>query len=372
MSENENRSTFEKQPNNFLKKVKSTFSKAKMSRYIGLLAVIVATVVLSLWQVGWNPEKIGWETFFANTSLLLFLGIYGIFFGENEGHNLFKNMITGVYQTTRDAFLNVVDKITEKSYTDALPDYITWRYQKDYENECEMKLLAVRLFDKTILDLSDEQIEELRRHPIEVGTDKHYSRISEEQYKVISDIRSGRVFVDYIEDYNFYLVEENSSSEQMVTRVKRTNKRKEKISWQQRLTRVLMIGIVAFILAGFFRKVAENGGDPNVEAEAQFQAIRDLVSRISCLVVSIASGFNTARLLNMEDVFVLKYKTSYDEVFYCCMENKTFIPINYQEKAKAEFEKFKKEEEEAKNNVITPEIANSVTSVTMIEDKTIY
>ena len=350
------------QPNTFLKKAKATFSKAKLSRYIGLFGVIIATIVLSLFQVGWNPSKIGWEVFFANTALLLFLGVYGIFFGENEGNNLFKNMITGVFQTTRDAFLEIVNSITTKGYTDALPDYIIWRYQKDYENECKLKLLAVRLFDKTILELSDAQIEELRQHPIEIDENTHYSRISQEQYEVIKQIRDGKVFLDYIDDYNFYLVEENNDSEQMVTRVKKTNKRKEKISWQQRITRVLMIVIVAVIVAGFFKKVSETGEGAN---DAKFQAIRDLVSRISCLVVSIASGFNTARLLNLEDVFVLKYKTAYNKVFYCSMENGTFVPTNYQDKAKAEFEKYKKDEKEAIKNVVEPEIV-------MIEDKTIY
>ena len=356
--------------NSFLKKAKSTFSKAKLSRYLGLLGVIVATVVLSLYQVGWNPNKIGWEVFFANTALLLFLGVYGIFFGENEGNNLFKNLITGIYQTARDAFLDIVDQIIGKSYTDALPDYIIWRYQKDYENECKIRLLSVRIFDQSILNLSDDKLEELRRHPIEIDENTHYSRLSEEQYTVIKDIRDGRVFVDYIDDYNFYLVEDNGDSEQMVTRVKRTNKRKEKISWQQRITRILTIAIVAFIIAGFFRKVA-SGETPEAEAEAKFQAIRDLVSRISCLVVSIASGFNTARLLNLEDVFVLKYKTSYNKVFYCCMENKTFMPVNYQDKAKADFEKFKKEEEEARKNVVIPDIVEEP-NIAMIEDKTIY
>lgn len=359
--EEETKST---KPYGFLKKAKSTFSKAKLSRYLGLFGVIVATVVLSLFQVGWNPAKIGWEVFFANTAFLLFLGIYGIFFGENEGTNLFKNMITGVFQSTRDAFLDIVNKITEKSYTDALPDYITWRYQKDYDNECKLRLLAVRIFDSSVLDLSDEQLEELRHHPIEIDKNTHYSKLSDEQYETIREIRDGKVFIDYIDDYNFYLVEENNSDEQMATRVKKSNKRKERISWQQRISRVVMIVVVAVIVAGFFKQVS--GGTADEIEEARFQAIRDLVSRVSCLVVSIASGFNTARLLNLEDVFVLKYKTAYNKVFYCCMENKTFVPINYQEKAKNDFEKYQKERQEAIANVVQPEVENGVK---MIEEK---
>ncbi len=357
-------------------KSKFTFSKAKVRRYVVLCVGVVATVVVSLFQVGWNPSKIGWEVFFANTALLLFLGIYGIFFGENEGNNLFKNIITGVYQTARDTFLDVVEEIIALNFADALPDYISWRYQKDYENECKMRLLSVRIFDTSILDLQDEQIEMLRDRPLKISDKIYYSKLSEEQYEVVQDIRCGRVFVDYIDDYNYFLNDEESGKEQQATRAKNANKRKEKISWQQRITRVLMIAIVAFIIAGFFKKVADGGaggGDPVAEAEAKFQAIRDLVSRICCLVVSIASGFNTARLLNLEDVFVLKYKTSYDKVFLCSMKNGTFKPVDYKAKAKADYEQYEKEEEEAKKNVVTPVVEEpEENKVPMLEDKTIY
>lgn len=346
----------------FLKNAKSVFNKAKLSRYLGLIFVVIATITLSLWQVGWSPDKIGWDKFFANTSLLLFLGIYGLFFGENEGSSLFKNLVTGIYQAVRDKFFDVVDKIKAKGYVDALPDYIVWRYQKDYESTCKMKMLSVRLFDPEIANLSIEQIEELREHPIKISDDKCFSKISEEQYEVIIAIKTGKVFVDYIDDYNFYLVEDGSDGEQLVTRVKRTNIRKQKISWQQRLSRIFMIILLAAILAGFFIdlpqaiQTAEMTAEEIAAAEyaaklARIQAAKDLSSRISTLAVSISSGINTSRLLNLEDVFVLKYKISYDTTFMGCMESGTFKRIDYKEKAKIDYEQYEKEV----NNVVEPE-----------------
>lgn len=345
----------------FKEEAKSYFNKAKLSRYLGLIAVIVATVVLSLYQMGWDPARIGWQSFIANTSLLVFLGVYGIFFGENEGKSLFKSLATGLYQATREAFLEIVDLITEKSYTDALPDYITWRYQKDYENTCKMKMLSVRAFDKTVLDLTDEEIEQLHVKPLKImieGKEHYYSKLSDKQYQVIKDIRDGNVFVDYIDDYNFFLVEADAEGKQLATQVKESESKKSKISWQQRLSRIIMIVLMAAIVAGFFIKYTESGGDPVAEAEAKWQAIRDLLSRISCLIVSIASGFNTARLLNQVDVFVLKYKTSYDKTFYCCMENKTFTPTDYQTKAEQEFNDYQEKERKAAEAVVTPEVIN--------------
>jgi len=353
--EQQNASKEQQTPSTFWFKAKQALNKAQTSRYIGLLGVLVATVVISLYSVGWDPNKIGWSVFIANVALLLFLGIYGLFFGEGEGTNFFKKSITGAYQATRDLFLKVVDLIQKKNYTDALPDYIVWRYEQDYKNTCKMKMLSVRLFDHTVLDLSDEQIEELRHHPIKINDNKYYSMISQKQYEVIQQIKNGEVFVDYIDDYNFFLNDESTDGEQQATRVKNTNKRKEKITWKQRLSRILMIVVVALIVAGFIKEMHGGGTE-----EAHQEAIRNLISRLSTLVVSIASGINTARLLNLEDIFVLKFKTSYNSVFLTCMENGSFAPMNVDEKAKKDYEEYEKKEKEAAAKVIIPEVIDDL------------
>ncbi len=339
----------QQEPKTFLQKAKSAFNRAKMSRYLGFVTVVAATVVISLYQVGWDPWRIGWQTYIANTSLLLFLGIYGLFFGESEGGNLYKTLVTGLYQAVKVEFLDKADETVDKGYADALPDYIVWRYQKDYEAACKMKLMSVRVFKPSICDLTDEELEHLRHAPLEVSETEHYSQLSEEQYKAIMGVRGGRVFVDYIDDYAFYLNESNTDGEQQVTRVKNTPKRKEKIAWKQRLTRVLMILIVSLIIAGFFKQAWEGDNET---------APRDLLSRLSTLVVSVASGVNTARLINMEDVFVLRYKTSYLNVFLASMGNGTFKPVDQEEKAKREYEEYKKRQEEAEKAVVEPEPAH--------------
>ncbi len=334
------------EPKTFLQKAKSAFNRAKMSRYLGFATVIVATTVISLYQVGWDPWRIGWETYVANTALLLFLGIYGLFFGEGEGGNLYKSMLTGMYQSAKIEFLDMADETVDKGYADALPDYIVWRYQRDYEAACKMTLMSVRVFKPSVCDLTQEQIETLRHAPLELSETEHYSQLSEEQYKAVMDVREGRVFVDYIDDYAFYLNESGTDGEQQVTRVKNTPRRKEKIAWKQRLSRVLMILVVSLILAGFFKQAWEGENDT---------ATRDLLSRLSTLIVSVASGINTARLLNMEDVFVLRYKSSYLSVFLSCMRNGAFKPVDQEEKAKREYEEFQKRKREAAESVVVPE-----------------
>lgn len=338
----------------FWQKTKAIVNKAKLVRYLSLIAVVVVTVVLSFYNVGWDPKRIGWSSFIANTALLLFLGIYGLFFGETEGGSMFKSAITGAYQKAKMAFLDIVDLINKKSYVDALPDYISWRYQKDYQSVCHMKLISVRLFDDSVVNLTDEQLDQLTKEPLKIDENTYYSQLSAEQYKVIRDIKDGKIFVDYIDDYNFYIVEEANDGEQQVTKVKRTNARKEKISWKQRLSRVLMIIVVAVIVAGFFKETISGGDGGSATQEPTSQ----LASRLSTLIVSIASGLNIARLLNMEDIFVLNYKTSYNTVFYYCMENKTFTPINYKDKAKEEYEAYRKKKEEKDKRLIIPEIVD--------------
>lgn len=343
--------------NSLLQKAKSAFTKAKLSRYLSFLFVLGAVVVYSLWDVGWKPENIGWSKFAGNVSLLIFLGVYGIFFGENEGSNFFRTYIKGLYQACITKFRGAIRKIVDKNYIDALPDYIPWRYQKDYQSACKMKLLSVRVYDETILDLDYSELNELRYNPIKKG-DNYYSKLSEEQYQVVSDIKNGKVFVDYFDDYNFYLMEDNQNGEeQAATRVKNTPKRKEKISWQQRLSRIALIFIFALIIAGFYRNIQDPSTiTEEVLKEQQQEAIRTLFSRIATLLVSITTGINTARLLNLEDCFVIKYKTSYLEVFFSCLENKSFVLLDYKSKAKEDYDKYLKEEEEERKKVIIAEV----------------
>ena len=321
----------------FKEKAKMAFNRANASRYLGFAGVVTATVVISLYQVGWNPWLIGWQTFIANTMILLFLGTYGIFFGESEGGSFFKKLITGLYQKIKYKFEYWVDKITKEGYIDTFPDYITWRYQKDCDHIYHMKLLSVRLFDDAILNLTKEQIEELKKHPLEVNGHP-FSKISDEQYAAIMDIIEGRVFVDYIDDYNFYIMETANDGVQQVTKVKQTDKRKEKISWKQRISRILMIAIVALIFAGFFKQPYGDGSAADQTSV--------LFSRLTVLLGSIASGINTARLLNLEDIYVLEYKVSYDKVMYYSIKNKSFVPVNYLEKAREDVDAYNRSLEE--------------------------
>jgi len=326
----------------FKEKAKMAFNRANASRYLGFAGVVTATVVISLYQVGWNPWLIGWQTFIANTMILLFLGTYGIFFGESEGGSFFKKLITGLYQKIKYKFEYWVDKITKEGYIDTFPDYITWRYQKDCDHIYHMKLLSVRLFDDAILNLTKEQIEELKKHPLEVNGHP-FSKISDEQYAAIMDIIEGRVFVDYIDDYNFYIMETANDGVQQVTKVKQTDKRKEKISWKQRISRILMIAIVALIFAGFFKQPYGDGSAADQTSV--------LFSRLTVLLGSIASGINTARLLNLEDIYVLEYKVSYDKVMYYSIKNKSFVPVNYLEKAREDVDAYNRSLEEEQDHV---------------------
>lgn len=326
----------------FKEKAKMAFNRANASRYLGFVGVVTATVVISLYQVGWNPWLIGWQTFIANTMILLFLGTYGIFFGESEGGSFFKKMITGLYQKVKYKFEYWVDRITREGYIDTFPDYITWRYQKDCDHIYHMKLLSVRIFDDAVLDLTKEQIEELKKHPMEVNGHP-FSMISDEQYAAIMDIIEGRVFVDYIDDYNFYIMETANDGIQQVTKVKQTDKRKEKISWKQRISRILMIAIVALIFAGFFKQPYGDGSAADQTSV--------LFSRLTVLLGSIASGINTARLLNLEDIYVLEYKVSYDKVMYYSIKNKSFVPVNYLEKAREDVDAYNRSLEEEQDHV---------------------
>lgn len=326
---------------NFKKNVKAIFNRVKVTNFLSLMVIIGMIIVFSLWSIGWDPSKIGWEVFIVNLAFLLFLGVYGLFFGESTGGNFYRTLITGAYQAAREIFLTWVDKIIAKGYGDSLPEYITWRYQKDYTAECNRKLLSVRLFNTRILELSEAEIEKLHIEPIEKHWSdnspypnkiEHFSRLSDSQYTLVKSILNGEVDIDYIDDYNFFLMDSKNGYGSLVTRIKGTEKRKLSITWQQRLSKIALITLFAVIGAGVAIDQATGQGGA--------QTFLNLMQRLSVLTTSIICGFNTARILNQEDIEVFKYKSSYLSVFFSSMENKQFVPIDYEEKAKLEYEKF--------------------------------
>lgn len=341
----------------FKRYLKSIFNRVKLSNFISLIAILAMIIAFSIWSVGWDPKQIGWSIFAVNLAFLLFLGVYGLFFGETTGTNFFKTLITGAYQNARELWIIVRDKITDKGYSHHLPEYMVWRYQKDYEAECKRRLSSLRIFNKRVLDLSEDEIEQLHKEPIEKKWSadspypnkiEHFSRLSDEQYQLVKDIISGKVNIDYIEDYNFYLVDSNSTEEQFVTQIKNAEKTKMKILWKQRFSKLLLIALFAIIGAGI--AIDKANGQTNS------QTIINLIQRISVLVTSIICGFNTARLMNKEDVKVLNYKTSYLTVFFSSVENKEYTPLDYEEKAKREYEKNERVKQEFINSIVDPEI----------------
>lgn len=337
--------------NNFKKNLKTIFNRIKLTNFLSLLIVVGMIVILSLWSIGWDPTKIGWKVFLVNLAFLLFLGIYGIFFGETTGGNFYKTLVTGAYQANREIFLDWIDKILSKGYSDSLPEYITWRYQKDYNSEVKKRLLSVRIFNNHVLELTNDELEKLHSEPIEKHWDEdspypnkveYFSKLSDSQYLMIKSILDGEVKIDYINDYNFFLMDGKASSGSLVTRIKKTEKRKIGIAWQQRLSKLALISLFSLIGAGVAIDMSTGQGG----AETTI----NLMQRLSVLTTSIICGLNTARLVNQEDVEVLKYKSSYLSVFYSAMDNKVFIPQDYEEKAKKEFEE--KQRERKKEDMI--------------------
>jgi hypothetical protein len=229
--------------------------------------------------------------------------------------------------------------------------------KKDDKAECRKRLSSLRIFNPRVLELSEDEIDKLYYEPIEKiwsadspypNKIEHFSRLSLEQYELVKNIVSGKIRLDYIEDYNFYLVDYNSSDEQLVTQVKNVEKIKIKILWKQRISKLLLTALFAVVGAGIALDQANGQGSA--------QTIINLIQRIVVLVTSIFYGFNTARLMNKEDIKVMNYKTSYLSVFCSALENKEYIPLDYEEKARKEYEQNIKEKEEILENIVQPDV----------------
>ena len=100
----------------FKNKIKTLMNRSQIADILTLAFVLALTIVLSILSVGWDIMKISWNTYAVNLSFLLFLGIFGLFYGEKNGRSFFKNYIAGAYQFAKELFTAVREKIINKKF----------------------------------------------------------------------------------------------------------------------------------------------------------------------------------------------------------------------------------------------------------------
>ena len=71
---------------------------------------------------------------------------------------------------------------------------------------------------------------------------------------------------------------------------------------------------------------------------------------------SFVYGFSLGRIMVMDDCATIEYKARVNKEF---LDDKDFKPISEEEEAKRQYEEYERKKEEAKANVITPEVSVS-------------
>lgn len=301
---------------------------------LGMLFIIITAIV----HVGWDPNNIDVNQLISRILIMICISVFGILMGESFGTDKQKSKVDGLYQNTLRKYntaISLVDSI--KLY---FADFLMWYRAKETYNKQVAYLLNNEVLEaKEIVEhMKLEQLEELGQHAIQLENSKFVRAKNEEQIQAIKKVLEGKIFVKS-PDSTYYLnaftnVKTGSELEygQHIDKAIKSNKtfqRTFKIA-----TSLIFSIVMAGITVGEFMKKDDVG------------AWVDLVMRLLMLITCLYSGWLTAVIdVNLQSQ-KLANKTNIIEKFRIAYTTKEFVPTDYQDLARMEYEQYVSQNED--------------------------
>lgn len=328
----------------FFEKIKRKFKNTDLKvilRFatfiLGLLFIIITAIV----HVGWSPDIIDVNQLISRILIMICISVFGILMGESFGIDRQKSKADGLYQNTLRKYNNALSLIDSiKLY---FADFLMWYRAKETYNKQVAYLLNNEVLEaKEIVEhMKLEQVEELKHHAIQLENGKCVRAKNEDQIQAITKVLEGKIFVKS-PDSTYYLnaftsVKTGSELEygQHIDKAIKSNKTFQRTF--KILTSLIFAIVWAGITVGEFMKKDDVG------------AWVDLVMRLLMLVTCLYSGWLTAVIdVNLQSQ-KLSNKTNIIEKFRVAYNSKEFIPTDYEDLARIEYEQYMEQNLKSEN-----------------------
>lgn len=349
----------------------------KLIKGFALLFGILLIIFMTFFDAIIDPKKIVLSTWLTNTLTMLAIMVFGILMGESIGQDAQQEKANGMYQTSCDEYDVIREAIRQ------IDTYFSQWWIKHKERrlrEKKIDYLVSHQFDTRVataivLNLEKEDLKYLK-YVEEKPHEKIYVKETDNGKKIPFKKLSGeklayvtKIFDITLDtfDADYYLTrfdDEISSND-----AEQGKKIAKKIAKTKTLKKVIKISSsIAISLVWGMLTIKEFIDGETADADAQRKAAwLNLLSRITSLITSFASGYSTSvinvklqsrAIENKKDILTL-YKTEYD--------NKIFIPETYEEMIARELQE--QEEYEKEHTVETEIVEENKNSVVLIEQK---
>lgn len=321
-------------------------------RVFSIAWMIVLIIVMTITNIGID-KHFNWTTWISNSMILFGVAVFGILIGESSGVDIQKEKENGLYQRTiknYDEYRNMIDGLLIY-----FPVFYDWYLPQRIEKKNIEFLRDGGMHNEKAVAIvkycSMDDFVDLKSHAIEKKVDGkviHIKKLLDKEVEPVKMVFNGDVTFKQsgVAYYLQALADSNQADMLEVGEVIRETRARNKRA--NRAVRLISGVIISLALGILTVNDFMKGNDA--------QAWLNLVARITNLFTALLSGYLSGVSDVTKQANAIENKTDVLKMFKNAYEKKLFPMFSEEESAKKEFEQYKREEQEAKDNVIDPEI----------------
>ena len=329
-----------------------------------------------------DPKKLQLSTWLTNSLTVLAIMVFGIIMGESVGQDTQQEKVGGLYQNSCNEYLAIRESIRqidtffsqwwikhkERRLREKKIDYLV-----SHQFDTQVASTIVKNIEKSDLVVGkliyDENraFEKIYLKENDKGKKIPFKKLDNEQAEIVKHIFT--ITLDTFEpDYYLSLFDEDLSTND-VEKGKKIANRITKTKIVKKATKI--IGSLAISAVWGMLTIREfiNGEGANADAQRK-AAWLNLISRITSLITSFASGYSTSVINVKLQSRALQNKTDILTLYKNETEKKIFVPETYEQMIERELkeqEQYEKEHTVETEIVDTKENENSVALIPQVE-----
>ena len=350
----------------FATRMKKAFTMKKAIKALTIVGGLALIVFMTVANVTLDPTKTSWATWLTNALIMVGIMVFGLVMGESVGTDRQTEKRGGLYQTNMGLFYQAKEAISDIAIY--FPQFFLWYRETERYNK-RINFLMENGFEyawaKAIIDnLEIDDLPRLTREAVcyeRNGKKVIIKRIGQEKEEAVRKVLDGSIAIDS-PSYSYYLSANAHDNKQYT--LEQAKEISKSIRINKGANRALKI-LSSLFISAIWAMVTVNDFMDGGSAQAWL----NLISRITSFVTSFSSGWATSVVNVKLEALRLENKTTVLKNFRACVDKKEFSPRSYEEEAQAEWEREEKAREEAKANVIDPEIVPNVDEPPLIEQK---
>lgn len=345
----------------FSERMKRNFNLKKLTKLFTIVMGAGLIVFMSIANVSFDNEKFSWRDFAFSSLIMIGIMVFGLLMGESVGSDQQKEKIGGRYQTELCAYDEIHRQIEPMEIY--FGQWFQW-YSEKRGIAKRIDYLVSNGFEREwanaiVMHLESTELETLTKQSIEKDG-VIVKRVNEDQREILKALWDGSLNLD-TPTSDYYLTAESKSN--VKDMLEQPHMFERDLRANKFINRTLKIVSSIFIsLIWSLMTVREfQGGEAT-------QAWFNLFSRLTSLITAFSAGWATSVLdIRIRADMVLN-KTNVLKMFQSCLDKREFTPKTYDEIAKEQFEREKKEREEAIASIVTPEAVGEI-EISKIEMK---